>query len=394
MSYGSICPGGPPDARDRHEPAGQALNTGEGGEDPDRFTPDANGDLRRSAIKQVASGRFGVTGEYLVNADDIQIKMAQGQARRGGQLPDAKVYPWVARTRHSTPGVGLISPPPHHDIYSIEDLKQLIHDLGEREQRRADPRQAGQRGRGRRSRGGGQQGPRGRRPHLRRRRHGCRAADVAQAPSSPWELGLAETQQTLLANGLRDRIVVQVDGQMKTGQDVIVAALLGAGGVRLRDRAAGRLRLRDDAGLSTSTPVRSASRRRTRSCASSSPGSRSSSSRSSSSWPSRCAPTSASWASARSTRRSATPSCSTPARPWTTGRPCRPRPVADARRARAARGAPLHQVKSQDHELDIALDQTLIQLCEEVRCSTRSRSPSSCRCATSTGRSAPCSARW
>src|SRR3712207_3245112 len=130
MSYGSI-------SQEAHETLAIAMNriggksnTGEGGEDPDRFQPDPNGDLRRSAIKQVASGRFGVTSEYLVNADDIQIKMAQGaKPGEGGQLPGAKVYPWVARTRHSTPGVGLISPPPHHDIYSIEDLKQLIHDL-------------------------------------------------------------------------------------------------------------------------------------------------------------------------------------------------------------------------------------------------------------------------
>src|ERR671939_552352 len=130
MSYGSI-------SQEAHETLAIAMNrlgarsnTGEGGEDPDRFVPDPNGDLRRSAIKQVASGRFGVTSEYLVNADDIQIKMAQGaKPGEGGQLPGAKVYPWVARTRHSTPGVGLISPPPHHDSYSIEDLKQLIHDL-------------------------------------------------------------------------------------------------------------------------------------------------------------------------------------------------------------------------------------------------------------------------
>src|SRR3954470_16603909 len=130
MSLGSI-------SRESHETLAIAMNrlggksnTGEGGEDPIRFTPDANGDLRRSAIKQVASGRFGVTSEYLTNADDLQIKMAQGaKPGEGGQLPGGKVYPWIARTRHSTPGVGLISPPPHHDIYSIEDLKQLIHDL-------------------------------------------------------------------------------------------------------------------------------------------------------------------------------------------------------------------------------------------------------------------------
>ncbi|MEO6822643.1 MAG: glutamate synthase-related protein, partial [Candidatus Nanopelagicales bacterium] len=189
-----------------------------------------NGDSRRSAIKQVASGRFGVTSEYLVSADDIQIKMAQGaKPGEGGQLPSHKVYPWIARTRHSTPGVGLISPPPHHDIYSIEDLAQLIHDL-----KNANPRA---------------------RIHVKLVSEvgvGTVAAGVAKAHAdvvlvsghdggtgaapltslkhagTPWELGLAETQQTLLLNGLRDRIVVQTDGQLKTGRDVVVAALLGA----------------------------------------------------------------------------------------------------------------------------------------------------------------------
>ncbi len=197
---------------------------------PDRFTPDANGDLRRSAIKQVASGRFGVTSEYLVNADDIQIKIAQGaKPGEGGQLAGNKVYPWIAKTRFSTPGVGLISPPPHHDIYSIEDIAQLIHDL-----KSANPTA---------------------RVHVKLVAEvgvGTVAAGVAKAHSDvvlisghdggtgaapltslkhagiPWELGLAETQQTLLANDLRDRIVVQVDGQMKTGRDVVIGALLGA----------------------------------------------------------------------------------------------------------------------------------------------------------------------
>ncbi len=230
MSYGSI-------SAEAHENLAIAMNriggrsnTGEGGEDPDRFTPDDNGDLRRSAIKQVASGRFGVTSEYLVNADDLQIKIAQGaKPGEGGQLPGHKVYPWIARTRHSTPGVGLISPPPHHDIYSIEDIAQLIHDL-----KSANPAA---------------------RVHVKLVAEvgvGTVAAGVAKARSDvvlisghdggtgaapqtsikhagiPWELGLAETQQTLMANGLRDRIVVQVDGQMKTGRDVVVAALLGA----------------------------------------------------------------------------------------------------------------------------------------------------------------------
>ena len=230
MSYGSI-------SAEAHENLAVAMNrigarsnTGEGGEDAERFVPDAAGDLRRSAIKQVASGRFGVTGEYLVNSDDIQIKISQGaKPGEGGQLPGHKVYPWIARTRFSTPGVGLISPPPHHDIYSIEDIGQLIHDL-----KSANPRA---------------------RIHVKLVAEvgvGTVAAGVAKAHSDvvlisghdggtgaapltslkhagiPWELGLAETQQTLLANGLRDRIVVQVDGQLKTGRDVVVGALLGA----------------------------------------------------------------------------------------------------------------------------------------------------------------------
>ncbi|MER5884428.1 glutamate synthase large subunit [Streptomyces sp. NPDC001941] len=226
MSYGSI-------SREAHETLAIAMNqlggksnTGEGGEDPDRLYDPA----RRSSIKQVASGRFGVTSEYLVNADDIQIKMAQGaKPGEGGQLPGHKVYPWVARTRHSTPGVGLISPPPHHDIYSIEDLAQLIHDL-----KNANPAA---------------------RIHVKLVSEvgvGTVAAGVSKAHADvvlisghdggtgaspltslkhaggPWELGLAETQQTLLLNGLRDRIVVQTDGQLKTGRDVVIAALLGA----------------------------------------------------------------------------------------------------------------------------------------------------------------------
>jgi len=230
MSYGSI-------SKEAHETLAIAMNrlgarsnTGEGGEDPERFVPMPNGDSKRSAVKQVASGRFGVTSEYLVNADDIQIKMAQGaKPGEGGQLPGHKVYPWIAKTRHSTPGVGLISPPPHHDIYSIEDLAQLIHDL-----KNANPRA---------------------RVHVKLVAEvgvGTVAAGVAKAHAdvvlisghdggtgaapltslkhagSPWELGLAETQQTLLLNGLRDRIVVQTDGQLKTGRDVVIAALLGA----------------------------------------------------------------------------------------------------------------------------------------------------------------------
>ena len=226
MSYGSI-------SQEAHETLAIAMNqlggksnTGEGGEDPERLYDPA----RRSSIKQVASGRFGVTSEYLVNSDDIQIKMAQGaKPGEGGQLPGHKVYPWVAKTRHSTPGVGLISPPPHHDIYSIEDLAQLIHDL-----KNANPRA---------------------RIHVKLVSEvgvGTVAAGVSKAHADvvlvsghdggtgaspltslkhaggPWELGLAETQQTLLINGLRDRIVVQTDGQLKTGRDVLIAALLGA----------------------------------------------------------------------------------------------------------------------------------------------------------------------
>ncbi|MGE0043381.1 MAG: glutamate synthase large subunit, partial [Vicinamibacterales bacterium] len=230
MSYGSI-------SQEAHETLAIAMNrlgaksnTGEGGEDPGRYVPDANGDSRRSAIKQVASGRFGVTSEYLVSADDIQIKMAQGaKPGEGGQLPGHKVYPWIAKVRYATPGVGLISPPPHHDIYSIEDLAQLIFDL-----KNANPRA---------------------RIHVKLVAEvgvGTVAAGVAKAHADvvlisghdggtgaspltslkhagvPWELGLAETQQVLLMNGLRDRIVVQTDGQLKTGRDVAVAALLGA----------------------------------------------------------------------------------------------------------------------------------------------------------------------
>ena len=230
MSYGSI-------SQEAHETIAIAMNrlggksnTGEGGEDPARNQPDANGDSRRSAIKQVASARFGVTSEYLVNADDLQIKMAQGaKPGEGGQLPGPKVYPWIAKVRYSTPGVTLLSPPPHHDIYSIEDLAQLIFDL-----KNANPVA---------------------RVHVKLVAEvgvGTIAAGVAKAHGDvvlisghdggtgaspltaikhsgiPWELGLAETQQVLMLNDLRDRIVVQVDGQLKTGRDVIIAALLGA----------------------------------------------------------------------------------------------------------------------------------------------------------------------
>ncbi|WP_055525972.1 glutamate synthase large subunit [Streptomyces graminilatus] len=226
MSYGSI-------SLEAHETLAIAMNqlgaksnTGEGGEDPERLYDPA----RRSSIKQVASGRFGVTSEYLVNADDIQIKMAQGaKPGEGGQLPGHKVYPWVAKTRHSTPGVGLISPPPHHDIYSIEDLAQLIHDLkNANPQARIHVKLVSEVGVGTVAAGvskahadvvliSGHDGGTGASPLTSLKHAG-----------GPWELGLAETQQTLLLNGLRDRIVVQTDGQLKTGRDVVIAALLGA----------------------------------------------------------------------------------------------------------------------------------------------------------------------
>jgi glutamate synthase domain-containing protein 2/glutamate synthase domain-containing protein 1/glutamate synthase domain-containing protein 3 len=209
---------------------GGKSNTGEGGEDPRRYTPDPNGDSRRSAIKQVASGRFGVTAEYLVNADELQIKMAQGaKPGEGGQLPGHKVDRYIAKIRYSTPGVGLISPPPHHDIYSIEDLKQLIFDL-----RCANPRArisvklVSEVGVGTVAAGVAKANS----DHVVIAGHdgGTGASPVSSIQSAgvPWEIGLAETQQTLVLNKLRDRIVVQADGQMKTGRDVVVGALLGA----------------------------------------------------------------------------------------------------------------------------------------------------------------------
>jgi glutamate synthase (NADPH/NADH) large chain len=226
MSYGSI-------SGEAHETLAIAMNslggksnTGEGGEDLDRLLDPR----RRSAVKQVASGRFGVTSAYLTHADDLQIKMAQGaKPGEGGQLPGHKVYPWIAKTRHSTPGVGLISPPPHHDIYSIEDLKQLIHDLkNANPDARVHVKLVAEVGVGTVAAGvskahadvvliSGHDGGTGASPLTSLKHAGA-----------PWELGLAETQQTLMLNGLRDRIVVQVDGQMKTGRDVIIGALLGA----------------------------------------------------------------------------------------------------------------------------------------------------------------------
>jgi glutamate synthase (NADPH/NADH) large chain len=230
MSFGSI-------SREAHTTLAVAMNriggrsnTGEGGEETDRFKPLANGDSMRSAIKQVASGRFGVTTEYLVNADDIQIKMAQGaKPGEGGQLPGHKVDKNIARVRHSTPGVGLISPPPHHDIYSIEDLAQLIHDLKNVNPRaRISVKLVSEVGVGTVAAGvakaradhvtiSGYEGGTGASP----------LTSLTHA-GSPWEIGLAETQQTLLLNGLRTRIAVQVDGGLRTGRDVAIGALLGA----------------------------------------------------------------------------------------------------------------------------------------------------------------------
>jgi glutamate synthase (NADPH/NADH) large chain len=230
MSYGSISSEAHRTLAIAMNRMGAKSNTGEGGEEVDRFLPLPNGDSARSAVKQVASGRFGVTSEYLVNADDIQIKMAQGaKPGEGGQLPGHKVYPWVAKTRYSTPGVGLISPPPHHDIYSIEDLAQLIHDLKNANDRaRIHVKLVSEVGVGTVAAGvskahadvvliSGHDGGTGAAPLTSLKHAG-----------GPWELGLAETQQTLLLNGLRDRVVVQTDGQLKTGRDVIIAALLGA----------------------------------------------------------------------------------------------------------------------------------------------------------------------
>jgi glutamate synthase (ferredoxin) len=230
MSYGSI-------SQEAHETLAIAMNriggksnTGEGGEDPARYVLDPNGDSRNSAIKQVASARFGVTSEYLVNARELQIKMAQGaKPGEGGQLPGHKVYPWIAKVRHATPGVGLISPPPHHDIYSIEDLAELIHDLkNANHQARISVKLVAEVGVGTIAAGvakahsdvvliSGHDGGTGASP----------LTSIKHA-GAPWELGLAETHQTLVLNDLRSRIVVEVDGQLKTGRDVVIGALLGA----------------------------------------------------------------------------------------------------------------------------------------------------------------------
>ncbi|WP_258222094.1 glutamate synthase-related protein [Halanaerobium congolense] len=230
MSYGSI-------NQEAHEALAIAMNriggksnTGEGGEDPDRFERDLNGDLRSSAIKQVASGRFGVNAHYLTNAEEIQIKMAQGaKPGEGGQLPGRKVYPWIAETRGTTPGVGLISPPPHHDIYSIEDLAQLIHDLkNANREARINVKLVSEVGVGTVAAGvakgkadviliSGYDGGTGASPRTSIRHAGL-----------PWELGLSETHQTLVLNNLRDRVTLETDGKIMTGKDLAVAAMLGA----------------------------------------------------------------------------------------------------------------------------------------------------------------------
>ncbi len=230
MSYGSI-------SQEAHETLAIAMNriggksnTGEGGEDPERYIPLPNGDSKRSAIKQVASGRFGVTSEYLVNADEIQIKISQGaKPGEGGELPGSKVYPWIAKVRYSTPGVGLVSPPPHHDIYSIEDLAELIHDLkNANPQARINVKLVAEVGVGTIAAGvakahadviliSGHDGGTGASP----------SSSIYNA-GAPWELGLAETNQILLLNDLRSRVVLETDGQLKTGRDVAIAALLGA----------------------------------------------------------------------------------------------------------------------------------------------------------------------
>jgi glutamate synthase (ferredoxin) len=230
ISYGAI-------SQEAHEALAIAMNriggksnTGEGGEDPARYVPEPNGDSKNSAIKQVASGRFGVTSLYLVNARELQIKMAQGaKPGEGGQLPGGKVYPWIAKVRHATPGVGLISPPPHHDIYSIEDLAELIHDLkNANQQARISVKLVAEVGVGTVAAGvakahadvvliSGYDGGTGASPQTSIKHAGI-----------PWELGLAETHQTLVLNNLRSRIAVETDGQLKTGRDVVVAAMLGA----------------------------------------------------------------------------------------------------------------------------------------------------------------------
>jgi glutamate synthase (NADPH) large chain len=253
MSFGSI-------SKEAHETLAIAMNriggksnTGEGGEDEERFTPDENGDLRRSAVKQVASARFGVTANYLVNADELQIKMAQGaKPGEGGQLPGHKVDDVIARLRHSIAGVGLISPPPHHDIYSIEDFAQLIYDLKNvNPQARIAVKLVAESGVGTVAAGvakahadvvliSGDSGGTGASP----------LSSIKHA-GIPWELGLAETQQVLLLNDLRSRIRVQTDGKLQTGRDVVIAALARSRRIWFCHDAVDRDGMRDDAQVSS-----------------------------------------------------------------------------------------------------------------------------------------------
>ena len=321
MSLGSI-------SREAHETLAIAMNrlggrsnTGEGGEDPSRFVPDANGDRRRSAIKQVASGRFGVTIHYLVNADELQIKMAQGaKPGEGGQLPGHKVDDYIGSIRHTMPGVGLISPPPHHDIYSIEDLKQLIYDL-----RCSNPaaevsvKLVSEVGVG--TVAAGVSKANADRVLIAGHDGGTGASPLSsiQAAGVPWEIGLAETQQTLLLNDLRSRIKVQTDGQLKTGRDVAIAALLGADEMGFSTApliATGCIMMRAchlntcPVGIATQDPVL---RKRFK-------GTPEHVVNFFFSWPRKCARYSRRWACARWMRRSAALTCWAPARRSTTGR--------------------------------------------------------------------------
>ena len=375
MSLGSI-------SREAHETLAIAMNrlggrsnTGEGGEDPSRFTPDANGDRRRSAIKQVASGRFGVTIHYLVNADELQIKMAQGaKPGEGGQLPGHKVDAYIGSIRHTTPGVGLISPPPHHDIYSIEDLKQLIYDL-----RCANPeaevsvKLVSEVGVG--TVAAGVSKANADRVLIAGHDGGTGASPLSSIQSAgvPWEIGLAETQQTLLLNDLRSRIKVQTDGQLKTGRDVVDRGDARRRRDGLLDRAADRDRLHHDARLPPEHLPGRASPRRTPSCASASRARPSTSSTSSSSSPRRCARSSPRSACARSTRRSAASTCSASRDGDRALEGARRRPDAHPHAHRAAaRDAPRHRVEPPPAVLDDALDWELVERAEPALGATAS----------------------
>lgn len=324
MSFGSI-------SREAHTTLAIAMNriggksnTGEGGEESDRYMPLLNGkpNPERSAIKQIASGRFGVTTEYLVNADMLQIKVAQGaKPGEGGQLPGHKVDATVAKTRHSTPGVGLISPPPHHDIYSIEDLAQLIYDLKNvNPEADVSVKLVSEVGVGTVAAGVAK----ARADHITVAGFdggtGASPLTSLKHAGSPWEIGLAETQQTLVLNGLRSRVALQVDGGLKTGRDVIIGALLGAdefGFATAPLIAAGCIMMRK-CHLNT-CPVGVATQGRF--CASASRARRNMSSTTSSSWPKKCAKSSLRLALPGWTRSSVLPNCSRRMRCWRTGRP-------------------------------------------------------------------------